>query len=363
MNLEFEIDKWSSRKVYWLCQLGGWTALALYQSSAGVSDSTDHLPPPTVAIAEPLFSALYGLIVTHLLYLYLRRRGWLQKLGPRLALRLAAVILLLSAGLNALDLSSIYLLDHWFAFHLPFDRRIVLLSLGSWIVVMVAWMALYLAIHELRRRRSQDVRALRMEVMAQEAQLRGLRAQLNPHFLFNCLNSLREMVVENPQRAELMVTQLSDLMRYALQSNQGELVALASEVQAVRDYLALETIRFEERLRVTWDIADEALDLRVPPMLLQTLVENALKHGIAPRPQGGDIKIVARHQSSGIQLEVVNSGRISRGETAGGVGLCNARERLHLLYGQRAQLRLEDADDDHVRAMVKLPLAQAEVLG
>jgi LytS/YehU family sensor histidine kinase len=159
------------------------------------------------------------------------------------------------------------------------------------------------------------------------------------------------------------VTQLSDLMRYALQSNQVDLVVLASEVRAVQDYLALERIRFNERLRVTWDIAAGALDLRVPPMLLQTLVENALKHGIAHLPQGGEVAISARRQDSHIQLEVVNSGRISRGNDTAGVGLRNAKERLQLLYGHGAELTLQETDDDHVRAMVRLPLKQAGVWG
>lgn len=321
------------------------------------------MPPRACALIEPFLVALYGLTTTHLLYLYLKRRDWLRNLGAKLALRLAAAVVFLAVTLNALDLSSMYLLDRWFAFGLPFTPRVVLLSLGSWTVIVIGWMALYLAIHELQRRRSQELRALRMEVVAQEAQLRGLRAQLNPHFFFNCLNSLREMVEEDPPRAQVMVTQLSDLMRHALQSNQVDLVALASEMRAVQDYLALETIRFEERLRVTWDIAAGALDLRVPPMLLQTLVENALKHGIAHLPQGGEIKISARNQDSQIELEVVNSGRISRSTNIGGVGLRNARERLQLLYGQRAELTLENTNDDHVRAIVRLPLKQAEVLG
>ena len=351
-----------TRGLYWLCQLSGWSALALYQISTSLFENPSHLPPPAVAVIEPLLSALYGLIVTHLLYRHMRRNTWLRKLGSKLAVRLTAAILLSAATLDALDMSSMYLLNRWFAFHLPFTRRIILLSLGSWIVITVAWMALYLAIHELQRRRIQEVRGLRLEVIAQEAQLRGLRAQLNPHFFFNCLNSLREMIHENPQRADQMITQLSDLMRYAMQSNQADFVALASELQSVRDYLALETIRFEERLRVTWDIAAKSLQLRVPPMLLQTLVENALKHGIAPRPQGGEINIMARCDHSEVQLEVLSSGTIHGSHSNGGLGLRNAKERLHLLYGQRAEITLENAGDDHVRAMIKLPLTQLEAM-
>src|SRR5260370_34576671 len=136
--------------------------------------------------------------------------------------------------------------------------------LVSWLsdlFLFALWLTIYLAVHEFRIRRIAEVNALRMELVAQEAQLRGLRAQLNPHFLFNCLNSLRELIVENPRRAQTMVTQLSGLLRYSLQSDHTEQVLLEDEIQAVKDYLALETIRFEHRLHVNWNIATDACRL------------------------------------------------------------------------------------------------------
>jgi len=228
-------------------------------------------------------------------------------------------------------------------------------------IVLGGWTTLYVMIHEFRGRRAREMRALRLEMMVQEAQLRGLRAQLNPHFFFNCLNSLREVIAENPERAQDMVTQLSALLRYALESNQSELVPLSDEIQAVKDYLALESIRFEERLRVQWSVAKEACTVRVPPMLLQTLVENALKHGIARRPQGGDVAIHARLAAAELQLEVVNSGEISAAVSPAAVGLKNAQERIKLLYGDRASMLLENAGNGQVRALIKLPLSSPAV--
>ena len=231
-----------------------------------------------------------------------------------------------------------------------------------YLFVFSIWVTIYLAVHEFRRRRAAEVHALRLEVVAQEAQLRGLRAQINPHFLFNCLNGLREMIVEDPRRAQTMVTQLSGLLRYSLQSD-TEQVFLEDEIQAVKDYLALEAIRFEERLRVRWEIAPESNKVRVPPMLLQTLVENALKHGISRRPEGGEISITAQVRDSQLQLEVLNSGELSDQPSDNGIGLKNARSRLQLLYGDRANIVLEEAPGGNARAVGTIPLHHKEAAG
>jgi len=157
------------------------------------------------------------------------------------------------------------------------------------------------------------------------------------------------------------VTQLSALLRYSLESNQSELVPLEEELQAVKDYLSLETVRFEERLRVQWSVASEAGRARVPPMLLQTLVENALKHGVARRPDGDDVAIHARLVGEELQLEVLNSGRFLEAVPPTGVGLRNARERIKLLFGEQASLIVENTAGGRVRALARLPLARVEV--
>jgi two-component system, LytTR family, sensor kinase len=175
------------------------------------------------------------------------------------------------------------------------------------------------------------------------------------------LNNLRELIAEDPRRAQRMVTQLGGLLRYSLRADQAELVPLADEIRALEDYLALESIRFEERLHVRWDVAKDVQGTRVPPMLLQTLVENALKHGIARRPQGGEISIAARRTGGNIELEVLNSGELREPACSTGIGLRNARERLGLLYGDRATLLLQSGSQGQVSARVTLPLPALEV--
>lgn len=192
-------------------------------------------------------------------------------------------------------------------------------------------------------------------VDAREAELRALKAQINPHFLFNCLNTIRGMIVESPAKAQEMVTRLANILRYNLRGDRAPTVPLSEEIEVVSDYLSLEAARFEDRLRVTMDIGAGAAAVPVPPMLLQTLVENALKHGIAHLPEGGEVRIEASLERDSLALRVVNSGDLAEPAPNGTrIGLKNARERLRLLYGDRATLELQAADH-RVIATVRIP--------
>ncbi len=330
-------------KAYWYCQLVGWSSYLLFQLFALAALRPEGGPSgPRLYGAIALLEAS-GFLLSHLLYLQMRRRHWLQIPLRRAWPRLFAAIALAAAVQTAINAA---LVVTWFVY----------------VFLFAIWTTIYLAVHEFRSRRIAEVNALRLELVAQEAQLRGLRAQLNPHFLFNCLNSLRELIVEDPRRAQTMVTQLSGLLRYSLQSDHTEQVLFEDEIQAVKDYLALEAIRFEERLHVNWNIAPDACNVPVPPMLLQTLVENALKHGISRRTEGGEISIQAIVRNSELELEVVNSGELSEQPSEEGIGLRNARARLQLLYGDRASIVLERMDHDQVRARGTIPVEPSKVV-
>ncbi len=197
-----------------------------------------------------------------------------------------------------------------------------------------------------------------------EAELRALKAQVNPHFLFNSLNSLRALIDEDAPRAREVVTRLANMLRYSLQSGQLETVSLDEELRTVEDYLALEQIRHEGRLRVRWAVDEPARVLPVPPMLLQTLVENAVKYGISTRREGGEVVVWAKVEGQVLDIRVSNPGELaSPGNTSSakagsstGVGLRNASERLKLLYGDRAVLRLVEGPAGCVTAEVSIPL-------
>jgi LytS/YehU family sensor histidine kinase len=215
------------------------------------------------------------------------------------------------------------------------------------------WIGLYSAITRRRRQREKETR---LELALREAELRALEAQINPHFLFNCLNSIRGLVTEDPKLAQEMITRFAALLRYNLHADAGHTVPLSAEAEAVADYLTLEQVRFDERLHVRFDIDPKAAQLQVPPMLLQTLVENALKHGIGNLPEGGEIRIQASAEPDELVLNVENTGQLAGVSAASPqIGLNNIRERLRLIYGSRAGLELKNADGSRVTAMVRIP--------
>jgi LytS/YehU family sensor histidine kinase len=215
------------------------------------------------------------------------------------------------------------------------------------------WTGVYSQIVRSQRRRDREVQS---QLAVRDAELRALEAQINPHFLFNCLNSIRALVLEDPPRAQDMLTRFANILRHNLQRDHTHTASLGSEVEVASDYLALEGVRFEERLRVRLEIDDAAANFQVPTMLLQTLVENAVKHGIAAELSGGVVTIRASLDDGSLLLQVENTGHLSETRPGGKpVGLANARERLRLLYGDRASLQLKNGTPAMVTASVRLP--------
>lgn len=219
-----------------------------------------------------------------------------------------------------------------------------------------AWVAIYLALAMQRHRYQSGLRQAQLGKALQAAELRLLKSQLNPHFLFNALNGLRSLISDEPARARDAVTQLARMLRYTLASGDEDLVTLERELEMVDDYLALESLRLAERLRVERDIDPGTHGKRVPAMLLQTLVENAIKHGIAELKQGGTLRIAARVADGVLVLRVENPRPPDKPAVdREGVGLRNASERLRLLYGDRARLGLDLTQPGQAVAEVRLP--------
>jgi LytS/YehU family sensor histidine kinase len=211
-------------------------------------------------------------------------------------------------------------------------------------------------VQAIRRNARLEAEALRLQVAAKEAELRALQAQVNPHFFFNSLNSVRALIYEDRDAAALMIDRMASLMRYALQSGRNGLAPLAAELDVVQAYLAIEQIRFEERLRATLHIEPGLEQVHVPPMSLQTLVENAVKYGVEASAGGSDIEVHARRGQGCVQLEVANTGALRGASQSTQVGLDNARKRLALSVGPDATLDLRE-HDGWVRATITLPEA------
>lgn len=220
-------------------------------------------------------------------------------------------------------------------------------------ILIALWLLLYMAWHFVLRNRKAEVDRLQLEKTVKELEIKTIKSHINPHFIFNSLNSIRALVEENPNRARTAITELSNILRSSLQVEKMETVPLERELNIVRDYLALEQIRFEERLIVNFDIQEETLNKSVPPMMLQTLVENAIKHGISKRVSGGVINVISRLQNNKLELVVENSGSIQRG--AEGFGINSTKNRLQFLHNGNSVFTIGNTTDQMVQAKVIMP--------
>ncbi len=196
----------------------------------------------------------------------------------------------------------------------------------------------------------------KLESLVKELELKTIKSHINPHFIFNALNSIRALIDENPERARTAITELSNILRSSMQTEKQETVTFEKELNIVKDYLALEHIRFEDRLQVEYDIDEDTLNQPIPPMMLQTLVENAIKHGISKQVKGGTVKLVSDFKNDFHEIVIQNTGRLNGAVNGDGFGLASTKNRLQLLFGDKANFDIRECNGNIVEATVVIPV-------
>jgi sensor histidine kinase YesM len=352
-----------SQQLYWILQIGGWGIYTLLKD-VGATTFLD-LPWLKTTLELVVLSTL-GLAVSHWLRNYVRRHQWTALSIPKLAAQIAFASLMAGIPLGILtQLTDVAALQgpnsesHEYAAGLSVNMTVTiqtLLQIFNWAILYVFWLTIYFTAVGLREYRTVRLTQSELARALQLAELRLLKSQLNPHFLFNSLNTVRSLIADNPSRAQIAVTRLANTLRYTLRSRHDELVTFAQELDIVTDYLDLESMRFEDRLRIQKDISADTANVYIPVMLLQTLVENAIKHGIAELPSGGLLKLSAVLENGMLKVEIENprpdATTLAPGE---GVGLRNARDRLRLLFGDRASLDLDLSAPGVALARLRIP--------
>lgn len=215
------------------------------------------------------------------------------------------------------------------------------------------WTVFYFSFHYFERYNA----SLKYDATMIEIELNNLKSQLNPHFIFNALNSIRALVDENPTKSKQAINQLSTILRSSLASDKKGLTKFGDELKIVKDYLGLESIRFEERLRTEFDIHPDSQKFLVPPLMIQTLVENGIKHGISKLTPGGVIQLKTFVENNSLKIHIRNSGQLINGtkRNKGGLGLKNTVQRLKLLYGDEATFRIVNEKDNFVLTELVIP--------
>ncbi len=346
----------SRSSLYWCCQLGGWLfyGLSMVFFAYIFENKTNHILYPRIAI-----TILFGLIFTHLLRemivrLKLRPPIQLQKWWLLTAVVVSSIVLFNLANSAVVEWLRLYdpknkvSVEMRFLSNLIFDSPMVLV----WISVYYIW-------HYVELGSKAEIQKVRLESLVKELELKTIKSHINPHFIFNALNSIRALVDENPERARTAITELSNILRSSMQAEKMETVPFERELNIVKDYLALEHIRFEDRLQIEYDIDEDTLDQPVPPMMLQTLVENAIKHGIGKQKNGGLVKVISDYRDDHHELIVQNSGQMNDNNGDGdGFGINSTRNRLKLLFGGKASFHIRNTSNDMVEAIVKMPVQQ-----
>jgi two-component sensor histidine kinase len=229
-------------------------------------------------------------------------------------------------------------------------------------ILIALWLLIYLVWHYINKNRNDQIDKLRLEAMVKSLELKTIKSHINPHFIFNAHNSIRALVDENPQRARQAITELSNILRSSMQAENMETVPLQQELNIVNDYLALEHMRFEERLQIELQINEATLTQTVPPMMLQTLVENAIKHGISKNISGGLVRIIADFRNNMLELIIQNTGSLNgnNGTNKEGFGIISTKQRLYLLYQGNANFKIYDIEGGMVESKITLPLTNEQ---
>ena len=306
-----------------------------------------------------------GIVFSHLMRIVIIRRNILGNPLQRQLIEIFAITLvfaLLSGSVETL-LTSLSGLKNKQEMRSSTLSVVMMNALTSFVYFFM-WNSIYLIYHYIENSRKQQFDTLKLEALVKELELKTIKSHINPHFIFNALNSIRALIDENPYRARNAITELSNILRSSMQAEKLETVMLERELSIVKDYLALEYIRFEDRLKVELQIEAASLSLPVPPMMLQTLVENAIKHGISRQVAGGTVRIISSVADGYHRLTVLNTGRLKEASPEGGFGLPGTRSRLYLLFGDKAaftirELKNENNDGYMVEASIRIPVDPA----
>lgn len=339
-------------KLYWISQASGWSLFVIVNLL--IISSFETIPVNRIIIWVLL--GIYGIIFSHIYRLYIKKNNWttltLNKIIPRILIASFVVGIIIYVPVYI----SGYLLE------VERDSQNITASIVSNIlnisVLILVWSLIYFGIHYFENSKKAEIESLIFEAAVKDFELKTLKAQLNPHFMFNAMNSIRALIEEDPQSAKDAITKLSNLLRYTLKIERTETVTLGEELRTIKDYLDLEKIRFEERLRYQISSTTVADRIEIPPMMVQTLVENGIKHGISKITSGGEISINAITDSSSLIIEIRNNGKFDEEalKNSHGFGISNTKHRLALLYGENASLDLSNEKINTVLTKLKIPI-------
>ncbi len=338
------------QNIYWTCQISGWlfyTAINLFFFK--LSYKTNALDVIIFLLWFPL-----GVSITHLYRLIISK---LNILKSKIVYQLPFIILSAFLMSFVFFIFNVFIIKLFSDINYQLDYVASISKILSLMLIFIIWSVIYFGFHYFDNYKKTEIQNLKLHANKNEIELNTLKSQLNPHFMFNSLNSIRALVDEDPQKAKTAITQLSNILRNTLMMHKNKFISFEEEIKLVTDYLALEHIRYEERLKFKLDIDPQTLKIPIPPMMIQTLVENAIKHGISNLVEGGEIIIKASLEDTVFKIEVKNTGQLTQQSNSNTkFGVENTNNRLNIIYGNKAVFSLKNYDDKNVLSEVLIKL-------
>lgn len=349
----------STISLYWRCQLIGWSLVSVYWAyTVYTRDNYGFF----YTLLNYVLDASIGIVLTHAYRSFAIKTNWNNLPIKKLLLRVVPIVLLLAVLYMLIN----NLKWHGFMTFVFNKNKEFLASISYWDPILITglrlmsiWVLAYHLYHYYQKEVVTAKENAQLSIIAKQAQLDNLSAQLNPHFLFNSLNSIKSLVIENPSVARRAIDLLSDLLRSSLYEKDKDLISIKEELSLVKDYIELEKMRFEERLQLEIRVDETLNNFLIPTLSIQLLVENAIKHGIDSKIDGGIVNLVIERDKKEIKITVKNPGILNNNKFSG-LGLKNLQERLAIQYKGKATFSLTALDKESVSAVLTLPIKNDE---
>ncbi|MFL2581537.1 MAG: sensor histidine kinase [Flavobacteriales bacterium] len=344
----------TKKQMYWGFQIIGWGAF-----TAG-NLVFNYLSNGKITAGDTYYSLLIillGVVCSHFLRFIINLYNWRKERIIKIFHKLA----ILSIFVGTSHISLLYLISSICSDELikKFTKADFITQAATFGTIYFLWGIIYFTVYFFRNFKKEEIKNLTQQSKLKEIQLNKFKSQLNPHFIFNSMNGIRSLIEEDAQKAKEGITQLSNILRYTLTLEKKKLISLEEELKLVEDYLNLEKIRLEERLIYEINTSSSCLHYQVPPMLIQTLVENAIKHGISRLIKGGKLIINSKSDRAFLIMEIINSGQYEpnglKNEQASGFGIENSIQRLQFLFGDQSTFEIRNLNKNEVITILKIP--------
>ncbi len=350
------ITEKNQNAIFWILQFLGW----------GFINSLSLFIMKKMSTELIVYSIVFGILIcvstTSLLRWYLKRNISFESFEVKDFIKISVAFLITCVLFGSLNFSFGYLYGKFgpelsegeLQMFKAYDA--VWLQIVNALFMVGAWLVTYLVIKLLLKLNRDRIERLELNTNLKQAQLNTLKGQINPHFMFNSLNNIRGLMLEDVEKSREMLTKLSEILRYSMTKNNINSIPVQEELEVVDNYIDLSKIQFENRLEFVKDVQRETLGLEIPPMVIQLLVENAVKHGISNLKNGGRIILSIKKEDDLMVIEVKNTGKLRIAHNTTQLGLKNIRQRLKLLYSDKASFYLSEIAGEVV-ALIKIPLA------